>query len=555
MAFSLPPLAANPAGWGPPSTIQSDLLPSFLKDLPLQPFSKGDRISKAADWTSTTRSVVGRREYQGTVTGFTFTIEEEDDSEFRLVDSRPSSRSKLGRFRGRGGLRPTSNFRPMGSSYVNQRPGSSQRGRGQQAARGQQRTRGQQRNFQPYGQRRYNNDNRRFDVSISVNPEWGDPIDIWEFSKVNKLKETTNFPHDSPELFTCGRIGYFNPDFSKNITPKQEKTLARNFATERTFLKVTTSEDPNMKKFASEQVGNVFMTDSILATLLAMSRSVYSWDLVVTKQNGQLWFDKRTSKFDAITVNENATDVPDNNDPEPLNTPNKLSAEAIAVQHNFSQQVLIKDKFYSFPFTTPFSTENNSATLAPVGYVYRQMEVSEELTLVVRAEIDAAKQSKSDDVEFVSVKTLNEYDAKVTGDWRKKLEIQRGGVLASELKNNMFKIQKWAIQAVIAGCSSIEIGFVSRQQPKDNAIHSILTLQSYTPQDFINQMNINLDQMWSSLRMILERIWAEEDGKYLIFKDPATPNVKLYKVPQSAISLEDSRAEVSVTAGGLQVLK
>ena len=51
MAFSLPPLAVNTTGWGPPATIQVDLLPAALQDLPYHPFNKGDRISKVADWT------------------------------------------------------------------------------------------------------------------------------------------------------------------------------------------------------------------------------------------------------------------------------------------------------------------------------------------------------------------------------------------------------------------------------------------------------------------------------------------------------------------------
>lgn len=59
MAFSLPPLVANTTGWGPPGAIQPELLPSSLKDLPYQPFSKADRINRVADWTSNVRPANG----------------------------------------------------------------------------------------------------------------------------------------------------------------------------------------------------------------------------------------------------------------------------------------------------------------------------------------------------------------------------------------------------------------------------------------------------------------------------------------------------------------
>jgi len=394
-----------------------------------------------------------------------------------------------------------------------------------------------------------------------VNPEWGDPIEIWEFSKLTKIRETVEFPHDCPVLLECGNVGIYNTEFGRTIGVRSEKTLARNFATEKTFLKPTSSEDPNLRKFASEGLGNVFMTDSILSAILAMPRAVYSWDLVVTKSNGQIWFDRRTSRFDAVTVNENATDAPDNNDTEPLNTPARLSAEATAAQHNFSQQVLLKDRTHAFPFTSPFTTESNAATIAPVGYRYTSMPVGDNFTVVVRAEIDAIKPAKTSEgePEYVLVRTLNEYDAKVTGDWRKRIEVQRGGVLATELKNNMFKIQRWALQAALAGCSSIEIGFLTRQQPKDSSVHSILSIQTYSPQEFFTGMNINLNQMWSILRIVLERINAEEDGKYLLFKDPHTPNVKLYKIPRYATPLAEERSShaesSSAGTGGLQILK
>ncbi len=51
----------------------------------------------------------------------------------------------------------------------------------------------------------------------------------------------------------------------------------------------------------------MFGTDVIIGTLMACPRSKLSWDLVVTKKDGVIYFDKREGddKLDLLTVNEN----------------------------------------------------------------------------------------------------------------------------------------------------------------------------------------------------------------------------------------------------------
>jgi hypothetical protein len=52
----------------------------------------------------------------------------------------------------------------------------------------------------------------------------------------------------------------------------------------------------------SEDVGTVFATDAILSTLMCAPRSVYSWDIVAQRVGNKLFFDKRDSSFDLLTV-------------------------------------------------------------------------------------------------------------------------------------------------------------------------------------------------------------------------------------------------------------
>ena len=65
----------------------------------------------------------------------------------------------------------------------------------------------------------------------------------------------------------------------------------------------------------------------------------------------------------------------------------------------------------------------------------------------------------------------------VPQDWRKKIEAQRGAVLAFETKNNKNKVAKWTAGALLAGADMIKLGYCSRNGPRDNTNHVILGTQ------------------------------------------------------------------------------
>lgn len=105
------------------------------------------------------------------------------------------------------------------------------------------------------------------------------------------------------------------------------------------FFQVTTTDDPIIRRLASEDMATVFATDSILATLMCAPRSVYSWDIVVQRVGNKLFFDKRDgSQLDMLTVNETAQEsLPEAK--EDINSAPALSMEATVTNQNFSQQV------------------------------------------------------------------------------------------------------------------------------------------------------------------------------------------------------------------------
>lgn len=64
------------------------------------------------------------------------------------------------------------------------------------------------------------------------------------------------------------------------------------------------SEKDARRDFAKKGVGKVFATDSLIATLMCATRSVYSWDIIIERQGDFLFLDKRDgSSLDMLTGN------------------------------------------------------------------------------------------------------------------------------------------------------------------------------------------------------------------------------------------------------------
>merc|ERR1719310_1719640 len=147
---------------------------------------------------------------------------------------------------------------------------------------------------------------------------------------------------------------------------------------------------------------------------------------------------------------------------------------------------------------------------------------------------------------------LNEYDPSynanapparpgTTINWRDKIDNQAGAVLASELKNNSFKLAKWTAQSLLAGASQMKIGYVSRASPKNAYDHVVLATQSYRPVDFAAQITLNQGTMWGYMRLFVKLLEKEAEGKYVIMRDPNRAIVRIYGVP--AGTFEDSDEE------------
>jgi translation initiation factor 3 subunit D len=494
MAPSLADLISSlPAvdGWGPPPSTETT-----LNGVPYAPFSKGDRLGRMADWTEgKDRERGGRQQYNNRgyrdaqVYGSQntpFALQAaEDEASFSVVDNtRTSTRTRTftrggaGGFRGRGGQRGGQNQRGGRGTY--QRVG----GRNQQQgydSRGNRGGRGNRR----FG---YNDKPQRSrDPSIVVKPDWNLLEEI-EFTRLTKLSLDTP---DGEDLDDYGFLYYYDRSYDKQ--PGAKTSERRLNVLERAAYNVTTSSDPIIHELSEKDEGTIFTTDSILSALMCAPRSIYPWDLVITKQDDKLFIDKReASTLDNVTVNENAIDAPldaSEGNKDTINSPSALMMEATHINNVVPLQVVKESESHKKEMTHDHPFYNASEETDPPAsktYRYRRFDLSlaqdeDPLHLIVRTELDAVVTSTAGEDQYLTIKALNEFDSKAAGsggalDWRSKLASQRGAVVATEMKNNSFKLARWTVQSILAKADIMKLGYVILLLPR---LKSLTRIDSY----------------------------------------------------------------------------
>lgn len=90
------------------------------------------------------------------------------------------------------------------------------------------------------------------------------------------------------------------------------------------------------------------------------------------------------------------------------------------INQNFSQQILKKGaEKHNFPIANPFAQDGEQ--VASVAYRYRKFKVSDEVSMMVRCQLDGAlepKTTEGDDAapepQFITSMALNEFDPRVS---------------------------------------------------------------------------------------------------------------------------------------------
>lgn len=535
--FTLPFINDNTDGWGPNN------LPERFKDLPYQKFSKSDRIGKIADWTSASHMEKKNYKYQpqfSVVSGQYSYFHDEDESQFTLVDQskaiKTSYQKKIRSIQSKNSRRQ----QYQQFQFQKQQPAATLKLNKQQKIQEKIKQTKKQKGFLHKNDRNQNNTKIR-EPSVQVKEDWVVTEEI-DFSRLSKL--SLPLAEEPVDLKLCGSLEYYNRVFdrinTKTISAAGENKLKR---LNRVYHKVTTTDDPIIRQLSKTE-GNVFATDSIISTLMCCSRSVYPWDIVVSKVGGKIFLDKRDeSEFDLLTVSETSTEPPQDDDKH-INSPHNLALEATYINHNLSQQVLIRNgERVAFPEPNPFVEKNMEGEVASVAYRYRKWDLGDKINLIIRSEVDAASIGSNDEKMYLNVKALNEWETKPNMDWRSKLDSQPGAVLAAEIKNNGCKLAKWTVCSILSGADQIKFGFVSRVNMRATDKHVILGMQQFKPHEFASQIALNMDNSWGVVRCIIDVMMKHEDGKYLIMKDPNKTIIRIYHIPDNTFSDDDETVD------------
>jgi len=522
--FDLSNLAPSSNIWGPPTSVPDELR---FSDIPYAPFSKTDKLGKAADWNANEgfnkdqkdKGKRFQRDYfhaYGVSDASSFAAENNNDEEFSVVDNSktttPRNQTSTTLLKGRRG-----GAQQSGGYQKRQFAGG--------AAHGKQ-AGGARKPFNPMRRNNWKDDKpeRLRDSSVKVQENWKNISEV-ELSKLTKLHFEVK---TSEELDNYGALNLYNKKVERTAGGAPLKVI------DRAFYNPSASDDPVIQDYQSKNTAKVYTTDSVITQLMCASRSVYSWDIVATKKNGAIFLDKREgSSIDRITVDENSQDAPSDSVDANINNAQNLSLEATFINQNFLANA-VSDETVKLNHPNPF--HDSSEPLLSKGYRYKKfsLRTSEDeedpVSVVIRTEVDAKDSATN---QTLSVKAVNEYNNNGL-DWKTKFTSQRGAIIAAELKNNNNKFSKWTNQALLAGVDTIKLGFVSRNNFKDNTKHTILGVSSYRPEDLAMQINLSPGNGWGIVKSYIDIISAEEDGKFVILKHPNSPKLTVYKVPENA---------------------
>ncbi|GAM19321.1 hypothetical protein SAMD00019534_024960 [Acytostelium subglobosum LB1] len=515
LSFDLTTIKANTDGWGPTGSLEK------FNDIPYAPFSKSEKIGKCSDWNSNMKQYHRQNIYGANASNpFTFKLEEDEES-FQLVDySRPTVNK--------------SRFHNKGPRQFNQRGGygGGQRQQGGRVILDRYSSRGGKRGGRPFN--RFWNDRRQKnrESSIEIQPTWENKQEI----DLTPLKTLYLETAPQPELIaTCGAAKYYNINVER-VTARDDKNLIKN---DKAVPLIPTSDDKFFRK--NYQLGSIYITDSILATLMTANRSVYSWDIVVIRVGGKTFFEHRPGTTDNITVYENANLHYD--DKDPINSPAALSNEASVINQNYQQQALSQDT-PAYKFETELEEdEYDSQNCVTVGYRYMKYDLGDDLVVLARTEVDGAVLEKGQ-TKFIAIKATNEFDPRrdQSTDFRKNIDNQRASILANEMKNNSTKFAKWSIQATLGGIDMMSLGYVSRTNPLEPTAHKLLASQLVTVSSLNNQNRVDMRNTWAIAKSLIETCAKLPQGKYLLHRDPNRPVVNIYSVPDDAFDPEDEDA-------------
>lgn len=172
------------------------------------------------------------------------------------------------------------------------------------------------------------------DPSVKIDSDWLQ-LDSFDLTQLKEL--TANVPTEVKDLRWTGSLEAYDEECDR-ATSRRPRPVRRFDNVDSVFVK--TADDPVIEELATEDAGNVFGTEAVLAHLMACTRSTMPWDIVATYVAGSIFLDVRDEfEFELHSVNETSNMAPPEGDQDAINGRVQLSLEATACHHNFTQQV------------------------------------------------------------------------------------------------------------------------------------------------------------------------------------------------------------------------
>lgn len=504
--------------WGPSLKTPESLT---FNGVPYAPFIKSDRLGKIADWQSTKEDESNNTNNQqkkrdqyhayGASAAKMFGAEAEDKGFFVVENtSSTSSYNKQAVLKGNRKQAQNSNQSTVKkvAPTVTKKPAVAKPAKWGNAPNNK------------WNNSRWNNEEvKPKKSSIVIGEQWKTVTEI-EFNRLTKL----NLESPQPELVSSnGKIHQYVKKYEQTTTVPLESTVTMTFHQ-------TSSKDPILKSFAEAGNGKVFITDEILSQLMCAPKSSASWDVIVSKKDGRIFFDKRDDTFD-LPINENSqaqefkeTDI---------NHDSLVKLEASQVVDNYVAGCL-GPNFKELSGKSPIS----SAMAIPKAYKYSKYQLPNgnddetSTDIIVRSAVDAYTFTVS---STIAIRALFQFES---NDWKVKLQGgSQGSVISDEIKKNNNKISQWATQAVLAGSKNMKIGFLCRDDVKIQNKHSVAGTMTFGTDMLCQQLNVSVNNGWGivkSLIDIIEHEGGDQDYRFVIVKSPNAPKIVIYKVPYDA---------------------
>lgn len=247
------------------------------------------------------------------------------------------------------------------------------------------------------------------------------------------------------------------------------------------------------------------------------------------------------------------------NDDSTINGIKQLMREAQSINNTWLNSSRKETKKVKFDEEDPF-IEDEHQVATRVGYLYRIWKIQEaneatgkkEKKICVRCTVHSHV-GEAHERRFVNTFALNEYDREGS-NWRNQIS-DITTVLNKEIFDNMFKVNRWVVQSLLADVEFMKLAFITRKTMNDNKKHVVLATHTIQTKKWAQYNNLSLDKMWPILRYIIDCVEnskelqktkdqeegkqivegdddseeEDEDANYVLLKDYMGMSIKLYK--------------------------